>query len=50
MAPEQRAQGEELSERTDIYSLGLVLYELLVGHHALKGRDRTTLPPLPSTY
>jgi len=49
MAPEQRAERADLSERTDVYSLGLVLYELLVGHHALKGRDREGLPPPPSS-
>jgi tetratricopeptide (TPR) repeat protein len=36
MAPEQRQPGLAVSERTDVYSLGLVLYELIVGHEAFK--------------
>jgi len=45
MAPEQRVPGVAVSERTDVYSLGLVLYELLVGHEAFK-RSATLDEPL----
>jgi tetratricopeptide (TPR) repeat protein len=48
MAPEQREPDSVLSERTDVYALGLVLYELLVGHAAFD-RSGTQLPARPST-
>jgi serine/threonine-protein kinase len=42
MSPEQLA-GRELTERSDIYSLGLVLYELYTGHKAFTA---STLPEI----
>jgi tetratricopeptide (TPR) repeat protein len=49
MAPEQQTPGMQLSERTDIYALGLVLYELLAGQHPLKRSDTGSEPPPPSS-
>jgi serine/threonine-protein kinase len=48
MAPEQVA-GRPLSERTDIYSLGLVLYELFTGKRAFDAKDLNDLARLQSS-
>gem|GEM_PF-2764647 len=42
MAPEQIA-GEKLTERTDMYQLGTLLFEMLTGQPAYAGLDQTTL-------
>ena len=43
MAPEQ-FDGREATERSDIYALGLVLYEIFTGHRAFKTADRSAVP------
>ncbi|MBC7924135.1 MAG: serine/threonine protein kinase [Bryobacteraceae bacterium] len=56
MAPEQ-LEGREVTVRSDIYSLGLVLYELFSGHRALQANSLAELkdlhghiPASPSTF
>ena len=45
MAPEQLA-GKGVSRRSDIYALGLVLYEVLTGEHAFEARSLDALRKL----
>jgi eukaryotic-like serine/threonine-protein kinase len=42
MSPEQ-ALGDPLDNRTDLFSLGLVLYEMLTGRRAFEGRSTTAI-------
>ena len=42
MSPEQ-ALGDPLDSRTDLFSLGLVLYEMLTGRRAFEGRSTTAI-------
>ena len=56
MSPEQIEESREIDHRSDIYSMGVVLYEILAGQHMVTGDDLTALlenaknvmPPRPS--
>jgi serine/threonine-protein kinase len=54
MSPEQCSQAGEIDSRSDIYSLGVILFEMLVGHVPFSGESPTIVmmkhmqDPVPS--
>lgn len=57
MSPEQLTPSARIDHRTDLYSLGITLYEMLCNQRPFEGTDQTIFhqiltsdPPQPSTY